>query len=117
VREAKHDVGFGDHLSQALDEMYASARRLKYVFHVSRIISSKILICRSLSRKDILRGALTDGHQWILLILYLNKEGGATFKQSEPIYIRTVGLTDHVEVQKPGPDVIAGILSHWVNSL
>jgi hypothetical protein len=61
-------------------------------------------------RKDILRGALTDGDSWIFLILMLNPDGhGAKYRQSHPIN------SGFPKIVKPMPDVLTGILSHWVS--
>jgi len=68
-------------------------------------------------RKDICRGALTNGTEWIFLILYLNANGeGATYKQS-PLVALTyeTRVFDSSRIKEPGPDVIAGILSCWVS--
>ena len=67
-----------------------------------------------LSRKGILRGALTNGHEWIFLIFYLNENGiGGTYAKSPTIKIQ-VSDTYPYRVISPGPDIVAGILAYWV---
>ncbi|KAJ6586217.1 hypothetical protein B0H10DRAFT_2095408, partial [Mycena sp. CBHHK59/15] len=79
-----------DHLPQAFTEMYEFAKTME---------------------KDILRGALTNGHQWFFLILHLNQDGeGATYKQTLPFTI----LPSDNPAEPVGPDLIAGILSSWI---
>ncbi|PBK67682.1 hypothetical protein ARMSODRAFT_1020214 [Armillaria solidipes] len=84
-----------DHVAQAVAEMYGCAKLLK---------------------KDFLRGALTDGHQWIFLILHLNSDGnGGSFKRSVTVHLSVSGLPGGPqEVAKPTADLIAGILSFWI---
>jgi hypothetical protein len=68
--------------------------------------------------KQVVRGALTNGREWIFLILKLNDDrNGASFMRSNIIHLDT-----HSEVlggpqvmTRPSPDLIAGILSHWVS--
>ncbi len=100
-----------DHVAQAVAEMYACAKLLKYVYR-GPLYSSLIF-----SRKEFLRGALTDGHQWIFLILHLNSDGnGGTFKRSVTVHLSVSRLPgDLPEVAKPTADLIAGILSFWVS--
>jgi len=64
--------------------------------------------------RDIIRGALSDGYEWIFVILYCKKNGsGGTYRLSPRIRLETTG-------EYPGqflpdfPDIIAGILTHWV---
>ncbi|KAK0434304.1 hypothetical protein EV421DRAFT_1740954 [Armillaria borealis] len=66
--------------------------------------------------EKFLRGALTDGHQWIFLILHLNSDGnGGTFKRSVTVHLSVSGLPGGPqEVAKPTADLIAGILSFWI---
>ncbi|KAF9011218.1 hypothetical protein BDQ17DRAFT_1345741 [Cyathus striatus] len=59
-------------------------------------------------RKTTVRGALSDGYEWIFLILSFNEDGSASYMQS--------GIIPAVYTpQTPCPDldVIAGIISHW----
>ncbi|KAI9573877.1 hypothetical protein HD554DRAFT_2310459 [Boletus coccyginus] len=94
VTEAKQEgVSLAQHVAHAVAEMYASAKYLA---------------------KSILRGALTNGHDRIFLILYLNEDGtGRTYTESPVIKMR-VSDNYPYSVLSPGPDIIAGILAYWV---
>ncbi|KAF8259133.1 hypothetical protein EI94DRAFT_1752402 [Lactarius quietus] len=68
---------------------------------------SKMIL--STSRKKVLRAALTNGHEWIFLLIKLNDNyEGATFKQSAKVHL--------YPAESPWPDVIAGILLHWIEN-
>jgi len=94
VAEAKiTSLGFEEHLPQAIGEMYACAKHLKI---------------------GILRGALTDGHKWIFIIIVLNHDGkGAKYRWTSPIEFQW-GMPS--QIVKPWPDVLAGILLHWIEN-
>jgi len=81
------------HIPQAICEMYACAR------HIS---------------KTIFRGALTNGHSWIFLILILNEDGnGGKYFQSDRIQVLDVnnGISS---VSHQGSSLIAAIIAHWI---
>ena len=62
--------------------------------------------------QDIARGALTNGHEWISLIVYLQKdEDGGMYKQ-----LFQLDFDMCQEKVQANPDVIAGVLSHWVRT-
>jgi hypothetical protein len=94
--------------------------------HAQSILSKLILwawafaflICHFIS-KQVVRGALTNGREWIFLLVKLNDNGnGASFMQSDIIhlYVQQEGLSGGPQVMiRPFPDLIAGILSHWVS--
>ena len=66
------------------------------------------------SNKGILRGALTNGHEWVFLIFYLDKDGvGGTYAKSPIIKIQVGDNYPH-RVLSPGPDIVVGILACWV---
>ena len=66
------------------------------------------------SSKGILRGALTNGHECIFLIFYLDKDGiGGTYAKSPIIKIQ-VGDSYPYCVLSPVPDIVAGILAYWI---
>ncbi|KAJ2919592.1 hypothetical protein MD484_g805, partial [Candolleomyces efflorescens] len=97
ITEAKHDSGvpLSQQVPQAVAELYTSAKYLT---------------------KRISRGALTNGHEWIFIILYLNEDGvgiGGTYAASPPIKIQ-VSESYPFRVLSPGPDIVAGILAYWV---
>ena len=68
-------------------------------------------------RKKVLRGALTNGRDWIFLLIKLNDNyDGASYKQSVIVKLRnTQGLDNQPIISEPWPDLIAAILSHWVS--
>ena len=69
--------------------------------------------------KRIARGALTNGHEWIFVILYLNEDGvgiGGTYATSPPIKIQ-VSESYPFRVLSPGPDIVVGILADWVRRI
>lgn len=70
-------------------------------------------------RNKIVRGALTNGHDWFFLLIKLNdKFEAASYKQSQVIQLTFDQDFDfQLLVTKPWPDVIAAILLHWVSSL
>jgi hypothetical protein len=54
---------------------------------------------------------LTNGRKWIFLIVYLEKDGdGGKYKQSFQL-----DFDMRQEKVQANPDVIAGVLSHWVS--
>jgi hypothetical protein len=64
-------------------------------------------------RKRVLRGALTNGRDWIFLLIKLNDDyHGASYQQSSMVQLTTIG-----RVVTPEPDLIAGILAYWVSLL
>ena len=68
-------------------------------------------------RKKVLRGALTNGLDWIFLLIKFNADyDGASYKQSSVIRLRTAeSLSGQVSITEPWPDLIAAILLHWVS--
>jgi hypothetical protein len=113
VTEAKQEgVPLAQHVAQAVAEMYASA---KYLMYDSGFLPTLFANVESHStRKGILRDALTNGHEWIFLILYLNEDGvGGTYAESLTIKIQ-VSDSYPYRVLSPGPDIVAGILAYWI---
>ncbi len=68
-------------------------------------------------RKKVLRGALTNGRDWIFLLVKLNDNyDGASYKQSTVVKFGTAeGPDGQVVVLEPWPNVIAAILVDWVS--
>lgn len=67
-----------------------------------------------LSSKQILRGAVTNGYEWVFVIFYLDKDGvGGTYKTSPTITIQ-VNNNYPYHVLSSGPDIVAGIVAYWV---
>ncbi|TFK23769.1 hypothetical protein FA15DRAFT_743803, partial [Coprinopsis marcescibilis] len=91
ITKAKQEgVTLRNHIPQAVARMFASA---KY-----RV------------RKEIARGTVTNGHEWIFIILYINQGGiGGTYATSPTIKIQ-VSERYPFRVISPGPDIIAGTL-------
>ncbi|KAN0128028.1 hypothetical protein V8E53_013051 [Lactarius tabidus] len=94
VTQAKQEgVLLDRHVPQAVAEMYASAKYLN---------------------KGILRGAVTNGCEWVFLIFYLDKDGiGGTFVKSPIIEIRASNSYPY-HILPPGPDIVAGIVTYWM---
>ncbi|KAF8332431.1 hypothetical protein F5887DRAFT_996797 [Amanita rubescens] len=79
-----------DHVPQAVCEMYA---------------------CGKLLQKKVLRGALTNGRDWIFLLVQLDDNyDGASYKQSSVVQLTTFGGQPVFQ-----PDLIAGILAYWAS--
>ena len=70
-------------------------------------------------RKKILRGALTNGRDWIFILVTFNDNfDGATYKQSDVVsIIHYEGSDGQIVIPSPRPDLIAAILLHWVSSI
>jgi len=66
------------------------------------------------SRAKIVRGAISNGYKWVFVILQLDENGkGGGYKISPEIAIDFErNFPNHVSGR--GPDIIAGILAHWV---
>jgi hypothetical protein len=97
VVEAKlHDPA--NHIPQAVVAFFACAKHLD---------------------KQVIRGALTNGREWIFLLVKLNDDrNGASFMQSDIIHLNTQQerLSGPQVMIRPFPDLIAGILSHWMQN-
>jgi len=68
-------------------------------------------------RKKVLRGALTNGRDWIFLLVKLDDAyDGVSYKQSSVVQFWTTGSLDgQVVIPEPWPDLITGILAYWVS--
>lgn len=114
VLEAKaRDMSLQDHVPQAVCEMYACAKTLRSVVCIVRLsLSHKIL------RKDVIRGALTDGQDWIFIILKMKPHGdGGVYAQSEELYLVVKLIPNRKEISRTMCSVIAGIIAHWASDL
>ncbi|KAF9023498.1 hypothetical protein BDZ89DRAFT_1069869 [Hymenopellis radicata] len=81
-----------DHISQAVSELYA---------------------CATLLHQKFLRGALTNGHDWVFIIVRLNEDApGGRFKRSGSLTLRLD--KEGRAVTKYSADRIAAILSYWI---
>ncbi|KAH9049561.1 hypothetical protein EDB84DRAFT_1556160 [Lactarius hengduanensis] len=62
-------------------------------------------------KKDIPCGALTNGLKWIFLVGVQNPDGNwAKYKCSVPV------MLDSPQIRDIWSDLVAGILSHWVEN-
>ncbi|KAM6489310.1 hypothetical protein JOM56_015211 [Amanita muscaria] len=96
VSEAKaSNISLENHVPQAVCEIYACAKQLG---------------------KNIIRGAVTDGHNWIFLVLKMDPNGdGAIYAQSlQRTRLMTVVPPGDEEISRTMCDVIAGIIGYWV---
>ncbi|KAF8797428.1 hypothetical protein BYT27DRAFT_7219210 [Phlegmacium glaucopus] len=96
VSEAKtNNISLESHVPQAVCEMYACAKQLG---------------------KNFIRGTVTDGHNWIFLILRMNANGdGAIYAQSlQRTRLMTVVPLGDEEISRTMCDVIAGIITYWI---
>lgn len=90
-----------EHFPQAICQLYSKGKQLALTNH---------------SRNDTIRGVLTNGCEWIFIILSFNKDGiGASYKASSPVLYSTLcPIQGDVTPQQHWLDVIAGILLEWV---
>ena len=65
-------------------------------------------------RNKVVRGALTNGHNWIFLLVKLTDDyEGASYKQSNVICLEVYRNLDLQQVSQP--DLVAAIVLHWVS--
>ncbi|KAH8998828.1 hypothetical protein EDB86DRAFT_2802703, partial [Lactarius hatsudake] len=77
--------------------------------HISQAIGEMYLCLKSIE-KDVLRGALTNGLEWIFMVVARNPDGnGAKYNHSVPI------MRGRPQIGDIWSDLVAGILSHWVS--
>lgn len=96
VKEAKI-YNISDHIAQAVCEMYACGKYLQ---------------------KKVIRGALTNGREWIFIFMEFNDNYyGASYQRSNVVKFETTTDSDG-QLVIPGlwPDIIAAILSHWIQN-
>ncbi|TDL13135.1 hypothetical protein BD410DRAFT_797701 [Rickenella mellea] len=79
---------------------------------------SRMFTCGKLLQKNIVRGALTNGHDWVFVHIELDDDwDGASYKWSPVVRLNVTESLDRVlEIRQPWPDLIAAILSHWVEN-
>lgn len=96
ISEAKTgNISLENHVPQAVCEMYAYAKQ---------------------HGKNIIRGAVTDGHNWIFLVLKMHSDGdGAIYAQSlQRTRLMTVVPPGDEEISRIMCGVIAGIIGYWI---
>ncbi|KAH9989738.1 hypothetical protein BJV77DRAFT_1069301 [Russula vinacea] len=78
----------------------------------------KMYTCGRLLQKKVLHGALTNGYDWIFLLIKFNDNfDGASYMQSTMVQLCTIETLDGQPViPAPWPDLIAAILSHWIKN-
>ncbi|KAF9553048.1 hypothetical protein CPC08DRAFT_767833 [Agrocybe pediades] len=94
VTEAKGpDQILENHVPQAVGEMYSCARTLK---------------------KKIVRGALTNGWEWLWIILEVSPSGGGRYSLSQPITVQGPGDTGEKVIYPKAVSGVASVLAHWM---
>jgi len=58
----------------------------------------------------VIRGALTNGHDWIFLFLDVNLDGSGSFVES-----KSISLMSYDSVLEKASSVISGLVAHWVS--
>ncbi|TDL20111.1 hypothetical protein BD410DRAFT_791185 [Rickenella mellea] len=78
----------------------------------------RMYYCGRLLQKKVVRGALTNGHDWVFVHIKLNDNyDGASYTWFPVVRLNIVKSYDGVpQIRKPWPDVIAAILLHWVEN-
>jgi len=96
--------------------MYACAKQLESVPCQSYF---PVVNDNAAAEKTFIRGTVTDGHNWIFLVLKMNANGdGAIYAQSlHRIRLMTVVPPGDEEISRTMCDVIAGIITYWVKYL
>jgi len=75
--------------------------------------------CGKFLKKKVVRGVLTNGCDWIFLLVKLNDDwDGATYKFSTMMKYRGAveSLNGEREILAPWPDLIAAVLLYWVEN-
>ncbi|KAF9548277.1 hypothetical protein CPC08DRAFT_346771 [Agrocybe pediades] len=95
VTEAKGpDQILENHVPQAVGEMYSCARTLK---------------------KKIVRGALTNGWEWLWIILEVSPSGGGgRYSLSQPITVQGPSDTGEKVIYPKAVSRVASVLAHWM---
>ncbi|KAG2070800.1 hypothetical protein BDR04DRAFT_1118077 [Suillus decipiens] len=74
--------------------------------------------CGKYLQKKVVRGALTNGREWIFIFMKFNDNyDGASYQRSNIVKFDTVSNSDG-QLVIPGswPDILAAILSHWIQN-
>lgn len=108
-------IGLYQFVSQAVGEIYAQAKALELAPS-----SHSVYVPNQSSnhRKNVIRGALTAGENWLFIVLVMNPDGdGATYRWSEQITVVSETPPGFKTVTSPWPDIITAILVDWVSFL
>ncbi|KAF8809241.1 hypothetical protein BYT27DRAFT_7187940 [Phlegmacium glaucopus] len=94
VKAKSGDVKLLDCLPQVFAQLYASARKL---------------------RKTHMRGALTNGYEWLFVVLTVNSDGGASYAVSTRSHsVAPQDVSGKMVLNEDQVDMIAGILASWI---
>lgn len=89
------DIPLLNHVPQAVSEMFTCATKLG---------------------KKFVRGVLTNGHNWIFLVLRVKDDGtGAEYAESEAICLMGAGRQGTLVVSPDVCSLLAGIIAHWAS--
>ncbi|KIJ98357.1 hypothetical protein K443DRAFT_123702 [Laccaria amethystina LaAM-08-1] len=106
VETKDRDVRLDDHIPQVWMQLYAAAKKLKCGSNPHFLIL----------RKSYIRGTLTNGYEWLFLVLSVNPNGkGASYRISYRSYSaapQEAGVD--MTIPEMSPDMIAGILASWI---
>ncbi|KAG1827625.1 uncharacterized protein BJ212DRAFT_1313648 [Suillus subaureus] len=85
--------------------------------HIVQVLS-KMYACGKFLQQKVLRGALINGHDWIFLLMTLNDDyDGASYVRSAELSLGIHGLVGgELVIHRRSLDLIAGILSHWIEN-
>ncbi|KAL0958604.1 hypothetical protein HGRIS_013944 [Hohenbuehelia grisea] len=78
--------------------------------HVQHTIG-EILACARITGNTIIRGVLTNGREWIFIVLKLNDNGGGTYLQSDELTISSMVTS---RISQEAVSLISAIISHWM---
>ncbi|KAF9542751.1 hypothetical protein CPC08DRAFT_438200 [Agrocybe pediades] len=87
------DQRLENHVPQAVGEIYSCARTLK---------------------KKIVRGALTNGWEWLWIILQVYPSGGGQYSLSQPITVQGPSDTGEKVIYPKAVSRVASVLAHWM---
>jgi hypothetical protein len=114
VSEPKsRDVSLEMNVPQAIYEIYACGKELgSVVIYCFNIFLPHENSCR----KTIIRGALSDGPNWIFVILKINSDGnGAKYAVSHQIPL--IGTGREMVPSRYTCTLISGIISYWASGI
>ncbi|TDL20109.1 hypothetical protein BD410DRAFT_841469 [Rickenella mellea] len=74
--------------------------------------------CGKLLQKSVVRGALTNGRDWIFLLVNISDDyDSASYRKSDAVELQTTRSPDgQLRIDKPWPDFIAAILLYWIEN-
>ncbi|TDL20238.1 hypothetical protein BD410DRAFT_773183 [Rickenella mellea] len=83
--------------------------------HIPQAVCQLFACAKHLNKRTI-RGTLSNGRQWIFIILTLNHDSqGGSFTRSDIVDFDTKkDINGNLKIHRPWPDTIAAILSHWI---